>query len=400
MPSADHAEADTPGPPGTAAAISADAARISGEVNGEVEAAGHFRIHLGVAAGTGKTIAMLDEGQRRRALGADVVIAFVETHGRPVTESRIGDLEIVPQRVVDYRGNRFGEMDVDAVLRRRPEVALVDELAHTNVPGSGRHSKRWEDVLELLDGEIDVVTTVNIQHLESIADVAEGVTGVRVRERVPDWVVRQADQIELVDATPEQLRCRMLNGNIYPAEQVPQALGHFFRADNLAALRELALRFLADESEGELLRYLARYRTLAPWKTAEHIMACVTPVPGADAIVVRAARLAEMSHAELDIVYIANGSDGRGHDHWLAELRQVTADVGAAWHHLQAEDPATALIEFASQEHATQLVLGASDRSGLQELVSGGSIVKRISRLADRAGIDIHIVASHEMTSS
>jgi two-component system, OmpR family, sensor histidine kinase KdpD len=400
MPSADGAEADAPGPPRTAVAITADAADVPGEVTGAVETAGHFRIHLGVAAGAGKTIAMLDDGQRRRARGADVVIAFVETHGRPVTEGRIGDLEIVPQRVVDYRGNRFNEMDVDAVLRRRPEVALVDELAHTNVPGSGRHGKRWEDVLELLDAEIDVVTTVNIQHLESIADVAEGVTGVRVRERVPDRVVRQADQIELVDATPEQLRRRMLNGNIYPAEQVPQALTHFFRADNLAALRELALRFLADESEGELLRYLARYRTLAPWKTAEHIMACVTPVPGADAIVRRAARLAEMSHAELDIVYIANGGNGHGHDLWLAELRQVTSDVGASWHQLQAEDPATALIEFASEEHATQLVLGASDRNGLQELVSGGSMVRRISRLADRAGMDVHIVASHEMTSS
>ncbi len=398
MPSADHVEADAPGPPGTAAA--ATAAASSGEVNGAVGGAHHFRIHLGVAAGAGKTIAMLDDGQSRRARGADVVIGFVETHGRPVTESRIGNLEIVPQRMVEYRGNRFSEMDVDAVLRRRPEVALVDELAHTNVPGSGRHSKRWEDVLELLDGEIDVVTTVNIQHLESIADLAEGVTGVRVRERVPDWVVRQADQIELVDATPEQLRRRMLNGSIYPAEQVPQALSHFFRADNLAALRELALRFLADESEGELLRYLARYRTLAPWKTAEHIMACVTPVPGADAIVRRAARLAEISHAELDIVYIANGSEGRGHDHWLAELRQVSADVGAAWHHLQAEDPAPALIEFAREEHATQLVLGASDRSGLQELVSGGSMVRRISRLADRAGVDVHIVASHEMMPS
>jgi two-component system, OmpR family, sensor histidine kinase KdpD len=366
----------------------------------ETDAPGHFRIHLGVAVGVGKTIAMLDDGQRRRAHGADVVIAFVETHGRPVTQSRIGDLEIVPQRVVDYRGNRFSEMDVDAVLRRHPEVALVDELAHTNVPGSGRHSKRWEDVLELLDAEIDVVTTVNIQHLESIADVAEGMSGVRVRERVPDWVVRQADQIELVDATPEQLRSRMLNGNIYPAEQVPQALSHFFRTDNLAGLRELALRFLADESEGELLRYLARHRTLAPWKTAEHILACVTPVPGADAIVRRAARLAEMSHADLDIVYIANGSDGRGHDHWLAELRQVTSDVGASWHHLQAEDPVTALVEFAKEEHATQLVLGASDRSGVQELVSGGSMVRRISRLADRAGMDVHIVASHETTSS
>jgi two-component system, OmpR family, sensor histidine kinase KdpD len=400
MPSADRIDVGGTAAPGPAAAIAADAADVTGEITGAVEAAGHFRIHLGVAAGAGKTIAMLDEGQRRSAHGADVVIAFVEAHGRPVTEGRIGNLEIVPRRLVDYRGNQFEEMDVDAVLRRRPEVALVDELAHTNVPGSGRHGKRWQDVLELLDAEIDVVTTVNIQHLESIADVAERVTGVRVRERVPDWVVRQADQIEFVDATPEQLRRRLLNGNVYPPEQVPQALSNFFRTDNLAALRELALRFLADETEGELLRYLARYRTLAPWKTAEHIMACVTPVPGADVIVRRAARLAEMSHADLDIVYVASGVDSHGLDHWLAELRQVTSDVGASWHHLQADDAAITLIDFAKDEHVTQIVLGASDRNRWQELASGGSMVKRISRLAAEAGIDVHIVASHEMTTS
>ncbi len=370
------------------------------EITGAAGAAGHFRIHLGAAAGAGKTIAMLEEGHRRRARGADVVIAFVETHGRPVTESRIGSLEIVPRRPVNYRGNRFEEMDVDAVLRRRPRVALVDELAHTNVPGSGRHAKRWQDVLELLDGEIDVVTTVNIQHLESIAEIAEAMTGVRVRERVPDWVVHQADEIELVDATPEQLRRRMLNGSIYPAEQVPQALSHFFRAGNLAGLRELAMRFLAGETEGELLRYLARQRTLALWQTAERVMAGVTPAPGADAIVRRAARIAEMSHADLDIVYIASGSDGRGRDDWLARLRQVTSDVGASWHHLHAEDPATALIEFAQDEQVTQIVLGASDRNPWQELASGGSTVKRITRLATRAGIDVHIVAPHARTAS
>jgi two-component system, OmpR family, sensor histidine kinase KdpD len=357
-------------------------------------AAGHFRIYLGVAAGAGKTIAMLDEGHRRSAAGADVVIAFVETHGRPVTEQRIGDLEVVPRRVIEYRGNRFEEMDTVAVLRRRPQVALVDELAHTNVPGSGRHVKRWQDVLELLDAEIDVVATVNIQHLETIADAAEAITGVRVTERVPDWVVRQADQIELVDASPEQLRRRMLNGNIYPAEQVPQALTHFFRADNLTALRELALRFLADETEEELLRYLARYRSLAPWPATEHVMAGVTPVPGAEAIVRRAARIAELSKADLDIVYVAHGIDGRGRDAYLVRLRQLTSDVGGAWHQLHADDPVSALIEFARDEQVTQVVLGASDRSRWQELVSGGSIVKRISRLAAQAGIDVHIVAS------
>jgi two-component system, OmpR family, sensor histidine kinase KdpD len=364
------------------------------------EAPNHFRIYLGVAPGVGKTIAMLDEGHRRRAAGADVAIAFVETHGRPVTETRIGSLEIIPPLEVDYRGNRFGEMDIDAVLRRRPQVALVDELAHTNVPGSGRHGKRWQDVLELLDAEIDVVATVNIQHLESIADVAEAITGVRIRERVPDWVIRQADHIELVDSTPEQLRRRMLNGNIYPALQVPQALSHFFRPDNLAALRELAQHFLADETDGELQRHLARYRALAPLRTTEHIMAGVTPEPGADAIVRRAALLAQISQADLDIVYVTSGRDGRGRDGYLARLRQVTSDVGGSWHLLHADDPAFALVEFARDEEVTQIVLGASDRARWQELASGGSIVKRISRLAAQAGIDVLIVAPHELAAS
>src|ERR1700756_3866120 len=178
-------------------------------------------------------------------------------------------------------------MDLDAVLRRHPGVALVDELAHTNVPGSGRHEKRWQDVLELLAAGIDVITTVNIQHLESIADAVEQMTGTSVRERVPDWVVRKADQIELVDSSPEQLRRRMLHGNIYPPEKVPQALTHFFRADNLTALRELALRFLADETEEELLEHLRRHQASGQWETTERILVGVTGAPGTDAILRR-----------------------------------------------------------------------------------------------------------------
>ena len=227
-------------------------------MTGAVEPAAPFRVYLGAAAGSGKTLAMLGEGQRRRSRGADVVIAFVESHGRPVTEQRMAGLEVVPALAVAYRGGRFRELDTDGVLRRRPQVALVDELAHTNVPGSGRNGKRWQDIVELLNAGLEVITTVNIQHLESVADTVERITGVPVRERVPDWVVRRADQIELVDSSPEQLRRRMLHGNIYPAEQVAGALTRFFRADNLAALRELALRFLADPTGAELSAHLAR----------------------------------------------------------------------------------------------------------------------------------------------
>ena len=236
------------------------AATTDEDVTDVVEEAGHFRVYLGAAAGVGKTFAMLNEGHRRRARGADVVIGYVESHGRPLTESLIEGLEVVPRLEIDYRGTQFSEMDLPAVLTRHPQVALVDELAHTNVPGSGLHEKRWQDIIALLEAGIDVITTVNIQHLESIADAVEQLAGVQVRERVPDWVVRRADQIELVDSSPEQLRRRMLHGNIYPAEKVPQALNEFFRADNLIALRELALRFLADESEEELLEHLRRHQ--------------------------------------------------------------------------------------------------------------------------------------------
>jgi two-component system, OmpR family, sensor histidine kinase KdpD len=351
-----------------------------------VEPAGPFRVYLGAAAGTGKTVAMLGEAQRRRDRGADVVIAFVESHGRPVTEQRMAGLEVVPALAVPYRGSTFREMDTDAVLRRHPQVALVDELAHTNVPESGRNAQRWQDVTELLHAGIEVITTVNIQHLESVADTVEQLTGMPVRERVPDWVVRRADQIELVDSSPEQLRRRMLHGNIYPADQVPRALTQFFRTDTLAALRELALRFLADQTGTELSAHLARRDRPGP----ERILASVAPLPGGDAIVRRAAQMAASIDADLDVVHVASRDDGHGD---LAQLRQVASDVGASWHQLHDEDLVGALIEFARGQHVTQIVVGASQRSRWQELISGGSVVQRVSRRAAEAGIDVHIVA-------
>jgi two-component system sensor histidine kinase KdpD len=361
-----------------------------------VEAAGHFRIYLGAAAGVGKTFAMLNEGHRRRDRGSDVVVGFVECHGRPLTEERCGGLEIVPRRVIDYRGTRFEEMDLDAVLARHPKVALVDELAHTNVPGS-RHTKRWEDVIDILDAGIDVITTVNIQHLESIADAVEQMTGAQVRERVPDWVVHKADQIELVDSSPESLRRRMLHGNIYPKAKVPQALTHFFRTDNLIALRELALRFLADETEEELLEHLHRQRTQVLWETSERILVAVTAAPGTDAIVRRAGRMAARIKADLQVLHVVSGDGAaRSDDEQLAVLRQVASDVGADWNELQADDPAQALIDFARDHQITQIVVGSSSRSRWQEVKGGGSIVRKISRLAAAAGIDMHIIARRD----
>jgi two-component system sensor histidine kinase KdpD len=368
------------------------------DTEGVVEAAGHFRIYLGAAAGVGKTFAMLGEGHRRFERGTDVVVGFVESHGRKLTEQAIGDLEVVPRKMVEYRGTRFPEMDLDAVLARRPKVALIDELAHTNVPGSGRHEKRWQDVLEILEAGIDVITTVNIQHLESIADAVEQMTGTPVRERVPDWVVHKADQIELVDSSPESLRRRMLHGNVYPQEKVPQALTHFFRTDNLIALRELALRFLADETEEELLEHLQRHQTSVVWETTERIMVAVTAAPGTDILLRRAARIAARVKGELSVIHVISGeSASPGPGGKIDALRTLTADLGARWYEIHADNPAGAIIAFAQQHQITQIVIGSSKRSRWQEIAGGGSIVRRVLREAGVAGIDVHVIARREL---
>ena len=363
-----------------------------------VEDAGHFRIYLGAAAGVGKTYAMLSEGHRRLSRGADVVIGFVECHGRPHTEQLMEGLEAVPRKTVEYRGSQLAEMDLDAVLRRRPRIALIDELAHTNVPGSGRHGKRWQDVMEILGAGIGVITTVNIQHLESIADEVERLTGAKVRERVPDWAVRKADQIELVDSSPQQLRRRMLHGNIYPDEQAPQALTHFFRTDNLIALRELALRFLADQTDEELLAYLRQQEAATVWETAERIMVAITAEPGNDGLLRRAARIAARTKADLDAVHVvANDASSAADQQATAQLRELATDVGARWHEIQDDDPARAIARFARQHQITQIVIGSSHRSRWQQLAGGGSHVVKVIREAGAVGIDVHVIARRDV---
>jgi two-component system, OmpR family, sensor histidine kinase KdpD len=374
-----------------------EAAAAEADATDVVEQAGHFRVYLGAAAGVGKTYAMLSEGHRRLGRGADVVIGFVECHGRQLTEGLIDGLEEVPRKTVDYRGSQLDEMDLDAVLNRRPKIALVDELAHTNVPGSGRNEKRWQDVMEILAAGIDVITTVNIQHLESIADEVEHMTGARVRERVPDWVVRKADQIELVDSSPEQLRRRMLHGNIYPKKKVTQALTNFFRTDNLIALRELALRFLADETDEELLEHLRRHESDVVWETCERVMVAVTPAPGTDALLRRAARMAARLKGDLDVVHVTATDATRPGDRAAAEkLRELASDVGARWHEIEDDDPARAIARFARQHQITQIVIGASQRSRWQQLTGGGSKLVRVIREAGAYGIDVHVIAPHK----
>src|SRR5579883_2765161 len=239
---------------------------------------GKLRIYLGAAPGVGKTFAMLDEGWRRCQRGVDVVVGFVETHGRPKTIAQIRDLEVVPRRTVVYRGQPLEEMDVDAIIARHPAEALVDELAHTNPPGS-RNAKRWQDIDELLDAGIDVISTLNIQHLVSLNDVVERIVGVPQRETVPDAVVRAADQIELVDMSPEALRRRMAHGNIYPPAKVDTALAHYFRLGNLGAMRELALLWVADRVDVELASYRERHGITQPWETKERVVVALAGRP-------------------------------------------------------------------------------------------------------------------------
>jgi two-component system, OmpR family, sensor histidine kinase KdpD len=367
------------------------------EVAGAVEAAGQFRIYLGAAAGVGKTYAMLSEGQRRMSRGRDVVIGFVESHRRKLTEDMIDGLEVIPRKQVDYRGSRLEEMDVDAVIARHPQLALIDELAHTNVPESGRNAKRWQDVMEILAAGINVITTVNIQHLESIADEVEHMTGAKVRERVPDWVVRKADQIELIDSSPEQLRRRMLHGNIYPKERVQLALTSFFKTDNLIALRELALRFLADETDEELLEHLRRHESSAVWETCERVMVAVSTAPGTDGLLRRAARMAARLKGELDVVHVAVSDGTRpGDQRPLKKLEELAAAVGARWHEVPGDDPVRALAQFAQEHQVTQIVIGSSQRSRWQQLLGGGSRVSRVIKEAGALGIDVHVIALHK----
>ncbi len=350
---------------------------------------GTLRIYLGAAPGVGKTFAMLNEGNRRRRRGTDVVVGYLESHGRAQTEAQLGDLEVVRRCHRTYRGAVLEEMDLDALLARRPAVALVDEMAHTNVSG-GAHDKRWMDIQDLLSAGIDVITTVNIQHLESLNDVVEQITGIRQRETVPDAVVRAADQIELVDMAPEALRRRMAHGNIYAAGKVDAALGNYFRVGNLTALRELALLWVADRVEENLHDYMVEHHITEPWETRERVVVAVTGAPSGERLIRRAARMAARSRGDLLGVHVRVGDGLAGPRSDLLERhRALVEDLGGTYHEVVGRDVATALSQFAAAQNATQVVLGASGRSSLGELF-GGSVVSQVLRQLQ--GIDVHVM--------
>jgi two-component system sensor histidine kinase KdpD len=354
---------------------------------------GRLRIYLGAAPGVGKTYAMLGEGQRRLARGTDVVVGFVETHGRPHTAEMLAGLEVVPRRTITHRGAAFEEMDLDAVLSRHPQVVLIDELAHTNVPGS-RNTKRWQDIQDVLSAGIDVISTVNIQHLESLNDVVEAITGVRQRETVPDAVVRAADQIELVDMSPESLRRRLAHGNVYAPEKVDAALANYFRVGNLTALRELALLWVADRVEEGLERYRADHGIQDTWAARQRIVVALTGGPEGAALLRRGALIAGRSAGRVVVAVHVVRSDGTvgARPEEIARLRQLTEDLGGTFHTVVGDDVASAVLDFTRSVNGTQVVVGASRRSRLSMALrpSTADLIVR-----DSGEIDVHVV-THE----
>jgi two-component system, OmpR family, sensor histidine kinase KdpD len=358
--------------------------------------AGQLRVYFGAAPGVGKTYKMLEEGHRRLGRGTDVVIGFVETHGRQRIAELMEGLEVIPRTTVTDRGTTLEEMDLLAVLARRPQVALIDDLAHTNAFGSS-HGKRWQDIQELLDAGITVITTVNVQHLESLNDVVYEITGVRQRETVPDAVVRQAEQIELVDMTPEALRRRLAHGNLYTPEKIDAAIGNYFRVGNLTALRELALLWVAGKVDEQLDKYRADRTIGSHWETRERVVVALTGGPEGDTLIRRAARIAARTKgADLLAVHVAR-SDGLsgGDPAHLSRQRVLVEDLGGTYHQVVGTDIPAALSAFARGVNATQLVLGASRRGRWAQLFSPGV---GVATTADSGSIDVHLV-THETTA-
>jgi len=332
---------------------------------------------------------MLSEGLRRKSRGEDVVVGLVETHGRKAIAELAARLDSVPRRQLEYRGAAFEEMDVDAVLARKPQVALVDELAHTNVEGS-KHRKRYDDVIELLDANIDVLSTMNVQHIESLTPTIERITGVIVRETVPDWVVQRAEEIVMADLTPQALQTRMRRGDIYPVERAERALSNFFRPGNLIALRELALRQVAQVVDKTLESYLQQERLERNLGVRERIAVCISSNPAAQYMIARGSRMATVMDAEFYVVYVDVGADTRDDDRRsLAENIRFAENLGAKVVRLEGGSVGPRVAEFVRQQHITQVLFGRSATSGLRRYFYLSAIHKF---LRDAPAVDVHIV--------
>jgi two-component system, OmpR family, sensor histidine kinase KdpD len=349
---------------------------------------GILKLFLGYAPGVGKTYSMLSEALRRHSRGEDVVIGVVETHGRKGIAELACQLEAVPRRKIDYKGTVFEEMDLDAILARKPKVALVDELAHTNIPGS-RNRKRYEDVLALLEGKIDVISTVNIQHIESIAPTVRAITGVSVRETVPDWVLQMSEETVMVDLTPEALQNRMKRGDVYGTDKVEQALKNFFRRGNLIALRELALRQVAEQVDRSLESYMEEKDIRENWPVRERIAVCISASAKAQYLVARAARMARRMDAELYAVHVDVDHVAESEEKALAANLRFAESLGAKPVRLKGASVADAAAEFARERHITQMIFGRSALEGWRKFVYM-NVINRF--LKDAPAVDVHIV--------
>ena len=355
-------------------------------------ARGRHRVYLGIAPGVGKTYTALEELHRRKERGTDVVIGFIETHGRQKTAELAAGLEVVPRKQIEYKGVTVEEMDTDAIITRHPDLALVDELAHTNAPGS-KHEKRWQDVEDLLDAGITVISTVNIQHLESLADLVENITGIQVRERVPDRVLNSCDEIELIDMSPHALRQRMKHGNIYPPDRAERALTQFFREGNLIALREMALRKVAQVCEQDLEHYMQQEGIDAAWSAGERVMVCVDDQPQAQNLMRRGWRLANRYKTEVLAVFVETpgwASAQPEAKRAIEDSLRFAEDLGAEPVRVRGSDVAKALMQVAHEKNVGAIVIGHSRHGRLHELLRR-SVVQNLLRLA--GDVDVHVVA-------
>lgn len=358
---------------------------------------GCLKIFLGYAPGVGKTFAMLNEGNRRLRRGNDIVIGYVESHERKETDEQIRNLEIIPRKKIEYSGVVLEEMDTDAVIARKPDIVLVDELAHTNVPGS-KNKKRYEDVEEILNSGIDVLTTLNIQHMESLNDVIKQITGIPVRETIPDYIVNEADEVVVVDVTPDALQNRLKRGNIYNMEKVSQALKNFFRKGNLNALREIALRQTAEEVDEELVEYMKEHGIRDNWHTVERVLVCISPNSSARKLIRRGARIAKRFKCEWIVVSVNCTHTfapklTASYQEMLENNFKLAKQLGAEVIVLAGKSVSSELADFAQKRHITQIVIGHSTRTKFQTLLRGSTINKLLKKANN---IEIHVIPNEE----
>jgi two-component system sensor histidine kinase KdpD len=354
---------------------------------------GILKVFLGYAPGVGKTYTMLSEAARRKTRGEDVVIGVLETHGRKGVAELAEELEKVPRKKLNYKGTVFEEMDVDAIIARKPQVALIDELAHTNIEGS-RHRKRYEDVFEVLDQGIDVLSTMNVQHLESVTPTVRQITDIQVRETVPDWVLSKADEVVMIDLTPEALQTRMRRGDIYPAERVERSLANFFRRGNLIALRELALRQVAGVVDRSLISYMEAKDIDENWGVRERIAVCISSNPAAKSLITRAARMAKGLDAELYVVYVDIGVDeSPENQRTLNDNVRFAEGLGATVEKVKGKSVAKAVADYVREKRITEVIFGRSAVKGWKRFLYLTAVQ---NFLREAPPVDVHIVTQEE----